>query len=241
MKIGQMTLPKIAKNADFTQLDICGMNTEEALSRFDKNNAAGIPVIFHGDWTKNGFSENDVLREERQSEYGLIVNTIKEKVSVEGFTIHPPFRSKVNAEEFLEIVKGLEEETGIPFFIENRSNHRILVSKAEEVIEMSKLHTMTIDIPQLYISCGYCEETTIQTLEQLNWANIKEIHIANIKRDGTRTYVARKLNDSEGVLTIKKYLPFLKKVEFITLEILGGATTFEDQKNYLLSIMKEEV
>lgn len=241
MKIGQMTLPKISADADFTQLDICGMNKEEAVARLAKNNSSNIPILFHGDWTKNGFSENEVLKEERQQEYISIVNTIKEQVEVRGFTIHPPFRSKATAEQFLDIVQELESITGIPFFIENRSSHRILVSKPEEVIEMSKLHKMTIDIPQLYISCGYSEETTIATLEMLNWGNIEEIHIANIKRDGKRTYVARKLNDPEGVLTMEKYIPYFKKVEFITLEILGGVKTFENQKEYLMEIMKEEV
>lgn len=241
MKVGQMTLPKYSNEADFIQLDICGMNKEEALLRLDKNNPDRMPIVFHGDWTKKGITENEVLKESRQNEYISIINYIQEKVKVLGFTIHPPFRNKTTTEEFLDIVKGLEESTNVPFFIENRSSHKILVSKSEEVIEMSYLHPMTIDIPQLYISCGYSEYKTIETLELLNWSNIKEIHIANIKRDGTRTYVARRLNDPEGVLDIRKYLPYLQRVDLITLEILGGVVQFENQKQYLEELIKEEV
>ena len=56
---------------------------------------------------------------------------------------------------------------------------------------------MTIDIPQLYISCGYNQKELLKTLSRINMTNVKEIHLANIKRDSSHTYVGRKLNDGE--------------------------------------------
>lgn len=230
-----MSLPKESETADYIQLDICGKTAVEAVERYRKYKSVK-PIILHGDWTKKGSSENDILKDERVQEYLQIIEQLTEETNIMGFTVHPPFRSKTDIPMFLRLIEKIEKESGIPFFIENRSSSRILLSNEKEITEMSNRHLMTIDIPQLYISCGYNQEKTLQALDGLNWENIAEIHLANIKRDGTRSYVARRLND--GVLEIEKFIPYIQKVDHITLEILGGNRIFEEQKEYLLSLLK---
>lgn len=227
MKLGQMTLKKKSNESDYMQLCICGLTEKEALDKF-RNYEDKFPIILHGDWTKKGFSENDILKEERQEEYIRIINSLKKETEILGVTLHPPFRSKTSFEDFLDIVKTIEEKTNIPIFVENRSNKRIHLSKGEEIIEFSKKHKMTIDIPQLYISCGYDEEEMLKVLRQLNLDNIVEVHIANVMVKSNRGYVARKLDD--GVLNLKEVLKILGDREYYTFEILGGLPTFESQK-----------
>lgn len=232
MKIGQMTLPRVSAEADYLQLDICSLSEEAALTRF-LNYKTDKPIVLHGDWTKKGASENDLLKEERRQDYSEIIDALKKHTEIIGFTLHPPFRNKLDIDTLIEMVKELEEQTGIDFFIENRSNSKILVSTPEEIISLSEQMKMTIDIPQLYISCGYNENVMIDTLTNCHWDNIKELHFANIMRKDGRSYVARKLED--GVLDLTKLIPFVRKTPLITLEILGGNNTFEQQQSLLKS------
>lgn len=232
MKIGQMTLPRLSTDADYIQLDICGLNKVEALERL-RYYETDKPIVLHGDWTKKGASENDLLKAERRSEYIEIIQALKSETEIIGFTMHPPFRNKSSLEDFIALVNELETATGIDFFIENRSNSKILISTPEEIIALSQHKKMTIDIPQLYISCGYSEEVLHDTLNQCHWENIRELHFANIMRKDGRSYVARKLED--GVLDMKHLLPFVEKCPLITLEILGGNNAFETQRELLLS------
>ena len=44
MKFGQMSIQKISPVADFLQLDICGLDTEQTLNRYRKYQSK-IPVI----------------------------------------------------------------------------------------------------------------------------------------------------------------------------------------------------
>lgn len=236
MKIGQMTLPRVSAETDYIQLDICSLNEEEALERFKHYNT-DKPIVLHGDWTKKGASENDLLKVGRREDYASIVESLKDETDIIGFTLHPPYRNKLDMESLISIVKELEAKTGIDFFIENRSNSKILVSTPEEIIALSEQMKMTIDIPQLYISCGYSEEVLHDTLSRCNWDNIRELHFANIMRKDGRSYVARKLED--GVLDMKSLLPFVKKCPLITLEILGGNNAFESQRTLLLDWLSE--
>ena len=234
MRIGQMTLPRVSEKADYIQLDACGLSAVEVMSRYEKYNT-DKPIIVHGDWTKKGASENDILKEDRQQEYVEMLLALKEKTEVLAVTMHPPFRNKTTLEDFVQIVNKMKEQTGVPIFIENRSNSKIWVSNSEEIIELSKQVEMTIDIPQLFISCGYSEDKMIETLENCYLPNIKELHFANIMRKDGRSYVARKLYD--GVLDLTKLTSIVKKTPYITFEILGGVQTFEDQ----VDIIKEWV
>jgi len=234
MKIGQMSLPKVSEKADYIQLDICGLNENEALQRYIAYQTP-LPVILHGDWEKKGNSENNIGS--RLYDYVDIVNTLTQHTEVIGFTMHPTFRKKVPFEDFLFFCNELARKTNVPVFIENRSNQKIWLSKPEEIIDFSKEHEMTIDIPQLFISCGYQEEVLINTLNQLEWKNIKEIHLANIKRQAPRTFVARKLMDGE--LDISKILKIIKDVPYVTLEILGGVPTFEAQVKLIVDLKGE--
>ena len=231
MKIGQISFKKLSDKSDYLQLDICGLGTEEALSKY---NAYGkkIPVILHGDWTKKGCSENNL--EERKEDYISIIKELKKVTKVLGFTLHPPKKSKMDMDRVTEIVKDIEKQTNTNIFVENRSSKAINLSNAEEVISYSKGHKMTIDIPQLYISCGYNQKELLRTLSKINMTNVKEIHLANIKRDGSHTYVGRKLNDGE--LDIKTILKKLPKRAYYTLEILGQTNTFETNRELLQSL-----
>ncbi|WCK57071.1 hypothetical protein PP175_28190 (plasmid) [Aneurinibacillus sp. Ricciae_BoGa-3] len=86
MKFGQMSLPRVSANADYIQLDICGLNKEQTLSRF-LSYETNLPVILHGDWTKKGASENNIAQ--RKQEYVTIIQTLLKHTSVLGFTMHP--------------------------------------------------------------------------------------------------------------------------------------------------------
>ncbi|WCK57072.1 hypothetical protein PP175_28195 (plasmid) [Aneurinibacillus sp. Ricciae_BoGa-3] len=133
--------------------------------------------------------------------------------------------------------KDIEQQTDISVFIENRSNEKIWLSNPEEIIEFSTKHLMTIDFAQLFISCGFNQDVFRRTLEKIQWRNIKELHVANIKRDGNRTYVARKLDD--GMLRLQDLTSHFEYVPYATLEILGGVPTFEDQVEQLRSYFRE--
>lgn len=222
MKFGQMSLPKLSPKADYLQLDICGRNTEEAIARYE-NYKTDIPVVLHGDWTKKGASENNIGS--RLDEYVDIILKLKEKTSVLGFTMHPPFRKKVSFEEFTAYCEEIEERTGVEVWIENRSNSRIWLSTPEEIIAFSKKHTMTIDIAQLYISCGYSNDVLIETLLQIDWTLVREMHLSNVKRTEKNTFVARKIQDGE--IKLNDFFLLFIDVPYWTFEILGGVGVFE--------------
>lgn len=234
MKIGQMSLAKISPAADFLQLDVCGLSPEEALHRYE-DYSTDIPVILHGDWSKKGASENDILKPERVQDYIEMVQRLQNVTTLYGITLHPPFRRKISFPDFLTITDQLENSTGIPVFIENRSAKNIWASSPQEIIDLSYEHDMTLDIPQLYISCGYDVGGLMDVLQKVYLPHIKEIHCANIKRDGSHTYVGRKLIDGE--LPLEQILPLFQGNRYCTLEILGGVPTFETQKN----IIEEEL
>lgn len=224
MKFGQMSIPKLSINADYLQLDICGHSPEDALIRYEAYQT-NLPVVLHGDWTKKGFSENNI--KSRLADYVEIVKNLQKKTTVLGFTMHPTFRNKMSFDEFWSYCKQLEEQTGIEVWIENRSNSRIWLSDPQEIAEFSKKHTMTIDIAQLYISCGYSNEVLIETLLKIEWRNIREMHMANVKRTEKNTFVARKLID--GNMDIQSFFHHFIDVPYWTFEILGGVPTFESQ------------
>lgn len=231
MRIGQMSIKKLSSEADYLQLDICGHSPDEALKRYDSYET-NLPVILHGDWTKKGFSENNIKC--RLNDYIEIVNRLQMRTKVMGFTMHPTFRSKVSFEDFWLYCKELEEFTGVEVWIENRSNHRIWLSSPKEIIEFSSMHTMTIDIGQLYISCAYSNDVLRETLLKIHWDNVREIHCANVKRTEKNTFVARKLDDGEIIM--QDILPIMDAVPYWTLEILGGVPTFENQKELLTTL-----
>lgn len=225
MRFGQITnsYKKYSQLCDYIQFDICGLNKEESILKLRDTlhkNPHISSVMLHSDWTKKGYSENNLPV--RINDYIEIYNELSKTINVIGITLHPMFRSKSSLEDFLSLVEKLE--LFLPVYIENRSNSKILVSKPDEIISLSQVKLMTIDIPQLLISCNYEYDLFIKTLNCINWDNIKEIHLANLKRDGNRTYVGRSLDD--GVINIKDIVPFIKN-KYITLEILGGEKTFE--------------
>lgn len=234
MLIGQMSIPKISSKADYLQLDVCGLSIENAINRYLKYNTK-LPVIIHGDWTKKGASENNL--KVRLNDYIEIINRLKEITTVYGITIHPPTRKTMSLNEMIDICNKIKEYTNIDVFVENRSNSRIWLSDTDEIIEFSKNNLMTIDIPQLYISCKYNEDLLIDTLKKINMENVVEIHLANILKKEKNTFVARKL--TEGDLDIDKIIPLLNKKAFYTLEILGGLPTFEGQRELLLNITQK--
>lgn len=235
MKIGQMTFNKMTNKSDYLQLDMCGLNRNEVLDRYLKFNMS-TEVILHGDWSKKGCSENNII--ERKEEYIETIFRLQKITKVSGLTIHPPFRTKVSLEDFVETCESISKITGTPVFIENRSNSKIWVSKPDEVIEFSKSHLMTIDIPQLYIACKYDIEALKQTLKQINWENIKELHLANVKRQPPNTFVGRKLTDGE--LDYSELIKYFYNVGYSTLEILGGVNVFENEKSYLETLLKTD-
>lgn len=51
MKIGQMSFPNLSKQADYLQLDICGLDVSSSVEKY-LSYKKDIPVILHGDWTK---------------------------------------------------------------------------------------------------------------------------------------------------------------------------------------------
>lgn len=224
MKFGQMSIKKLSEKADYLQLDICGYAPLEAVKRYESYQK-NIPVVLHGDWSKKGFSENNI--KERLSDYIEIVNLLKKKTQVLGFTMHPTYRKKVPFDEFYQYCLQLEEETEIEVWIENRSSSRIWLSIPSEIIDFSKNHTMTIDLAQLYISCGYSNDVLMETLSKIEWRNVREMHLANVKRTEKNTLVARKLLD--GNIEMERMYPYFKSVPYGTFEILGGVPTFELQ------------
>lgn len=235
MKFGQISnaYKKYSNAIDYLQFDICGLSVSEASTRLRETlfkNPNIKSIILHSDWTKKGCSENNFPS--RKKDYIDIYNELSKRIPVIGITLHPMFRSKISLEDFLVLVTQLEEHMDV--FIENRSNSKILISKPNEIIDLSHIKKMTIDIPQLLISCGYSYEYFLEVLKNINWANVKEIHLANIKKDGTRTYVGRSLDD--GIINIKDITPFLTN-KLVTLEILGGANIF----NSNISLIKENL
>lgn len=234
MLIGQMSFKTLSTNADFLQLDICGLSPQEALSRYLGYNYP-IPIIIHGDWSKKGFSEDNLAL--RYIDYIQIIQSLSLITKVLGITIHPPSRKCMDIKKVCEICNTISKYTNVPVFIENRSNKNLNLSLPNEITEFSKNHFMTLDIPQLYISCGYDMTKLLKTISQLNLNNIKEIHIANILRRGTHTFVARKLDD--GDIDIIKILSLLPSKAFYTLEILGGTNVFNNSKLLLFDYIKE--
>lgn len=237
MKIGQMSIRgKNSELADYIQLDICGLTSELAMNKYLRyyslNNEKHIPVILHGDWQKNGASENNIL--ERIDEYLDIFNMLKKVTAVLGITIHPPFRKKVDWNDFLSACDVLESN-GLEVFVENRSNAKIYLSTIDEILEFSKTRKMTIDIPQLFISCGYDNVKMNEVLIELNGYKVSEVHLGNLKRDGKRTFVARKLND--GNISEENLYLLLLEDRYITLEILGGNAVFKNQ----LEVIKDQM
>lgn len=240
MKIGQISYKgkQTSKSADYIQLDICGLNREEAIEKY-KNYHTTLPVILHGDWKKDvvkkdgskiKVSENNLRT--RKNDYIEIINAFKDITTVLGFTLHPPYRTKMKLDELKEIVKFIENKSKIEVFVENRSNKYLLLSDNNEIIEFSQDNIMTIDIPQLYISSGYDFELLINTLNNINKMNIREIHLANIIKKERNTFVGRKLNDGE--LDIPRILNTLQDIDpYYTLEILGGINTFDDMYKYM--------
>lgn len=232
MKIGQMKFNKETSGSDYIQLDICGLNRNEVFDNYLKLNTSK-EVILHGDWTKKGFSENNILQ--RIDEYIEIIFKLTKITKVIGLTIHPPFRNKVTIDDFIEACEKIYNTTGIQVFIENRSNSRIWISKPEEVVKFSKSHFMTIDIPQLYIACKYDIEALKYTLELINWKNVKELHLANVKRQPPNTFVGRRLTDGE--LNYDDLIKYFSNVSYSTLEILGGVNVFESEKKYFETLL----
>lgn len=235
MKIGQITnqYRKIFNNANYLQLDICGCSLEESIQKYKEFNTS-IPIILHGDWNKKGFSENNLLM--RKCEYIKIINYFYKNKNLLGFTIHPPFRKKIEMSIFLDTVEEIKRQTDFEnIFIENRSGKQIHLSKPEEIINLSQSHKMTIDVPQLYISCNYDNAKLIETLNQLYWDNIIEIHFANIVKTERNTFVGRRLDD--GLLDLGNIIPLIENVPYITFEILGGEGSFNDS----LKVLKEHL
>lgn len=234
--IGQISYPKLSQKTDYLQLDICGLNKDECINKYLKYNKS-IPIILHGDWTKKGFSENNI--KERYKDYIEIINSLKELTTVIAITIHPPFRNKISKTEFLNYCKEITIQTSIDCFIENRSNQKIWFSSIEEIVELSKTHYMTIDIPQLFIRSDYNYDLLLKNLELINWKNVKEIHLANVIKTEKNTFVGRQLKD--GIFNIEDFKKILEKTLYITLEILGGVKIFENNKQLLEMIIPNPI
>lgn len=240
MDIGQITnrYKHLSSKADYLQLDICGLDSYSALEKlvmYKEKNPHLSKVILHGDWTKKGFSENNIKN--RYNEYIEIINSLKKHIEVLGITIHPPYRSKYTLEEFLVYCDAVSRYTNV--FIENRSISKVLLSNPVEIVDASQKVNMTIDIPQLYISCNYDSDCFMNILKEINHENVLEYHLGNIKRTSKNTFVARKLDDPEGILKYHDIITYLNNKSFFTLEILGGSNTFESQLKYLNSFISK--
>lgn len=234
MKFGQITnnYKKYSKLCNYIQFDICGLNKDEAVIKLKEilaKNSHISNIILHSDWTKKGFSENNFPT--RIHDYIEIYKELSKYTNIIAITLHPMFRNKISLEDFLILVEELEQH--MPVYIENRSDSKILVSKPDEIVHLSQFKKMTIDIPQLFISCKYNYENFLNTINYINWYNVKEIHLGNLKRDGNRTYVGRSLND--GIININDFLSVLKD-KYITLEILGGDKIFEKNLEILRNV-----
>ena len=230
---GQMSIKNISNKANYLQLDICNLSKKEALEKYNNYNKE-IPIILHGDWTKKGASEDNL--DNRHSEYINIIKALKEKTLVLGITIHPPKKSRMSENELISYMSKISKETNVSVFLENRSNNKYIISTPEEVINFSKKHLMTIDIPQLYIACQFNEVIFKNTLDNINWENIKELHVGGLvrklKSEGAKrnmTLVAQQL--TKGILDYKLYMKYFKKVPYKTFEILGSHNTFNEQVN----------
>ena len=236
MKVGQISnrYNKYSRESDYLQFDICGLNNNQAIEKLhitlDKNPHIK-EILFHSDWSKKGVSENDFPN--RINSYIEIYNSLSKFVKVTGITLHPMFRNKITQEDFLDKVSYLEQHMNV--FIENRSNDKILFSTPQEVIDLSKIKKMTIDIPQLLIASKYTESVFVDTLNNIDWNNVYEVHLANLQRKENRTFVGRQLDD--GIIDIKKISKYLQG-KYITLEILGGCNIFNENKIYLNNIVK---
>ena len=230
-RFGQMSLNRISDEADYLQLDICGLRRGEAVARYLAYNTT-LPVVLHGDWEKKGNSENNLR--DRFREYVGIIQDMKTYTEVLGFTMHPPSRTRIPFQEFVDICKHLEGMGGTPVFIENRSSNKKWLSIPSEIIAFSKRHNMTIDLPQLYIAAKFDSEEFVSTLTGLCWDNIKELHVGNVKHMGRNTMVGRKIGDGE--IDYKAIIELLRGDRMITLEILGGIPSFEAEKKHLLNL-----
>ena len=229
--IGQISFPIVAETSDYIQLDICGLTANEAVESYlcyqtDK------PIFLHGDWEKKGQSENNLA--ERIPAYVDIIQSLSQHTNVLGFTLHPMHKRKISLDAFIELVQAFQSDTDVPVLIENRSQSKIHVSTPEEVIGMSHQHPMTLDIPQLFIQASFDMDILVSILDELNWSNIHEVHLANVKRNPPRTYVGRQLDD--GLLDIDRLVPYVKRVNAITLEMLGGQRVFDKNYNDLYGI-----
>lgn len=239
MKIGQMTNKEMVLNpkASYLQFDICGLNRNDAIKKIEQykeKNPYIKEVILHADWEKKGNSENNINT--RYLEYIEIIKEVGKEVDILGITIHPVFRRKYDFLDFLKYCDIIGEYTNV--FIENRSSSRIYLSKPNEIIEFSQNNIMTIDIPQLYISCKYDKDLFYDTLSKINHNNVREYHISNIKRTERNSFVARRLNDEEGILDYKEIVKYLNKDSFVTFEILWGDKYFKEQYYYFKSIVE---
>lgn len=234
---GQMSYRKLSNKSDYLQLDICGLSPDEVIDKYKKYNTS-LPVIIHGDWTKKGANENNLSS--RLDDYIEIIKRLKMITKVHGITVHPPTRSKYTLEQVICHLADIHSRSGILPFLENRSNHKYVLSKPEEVILFTKTKLTTIDIPQMYISCGFDDELFFSTLDEICWTNVREVHIGNIIRQikeihgKNTTSVAQKIN--KGILDYSKIKPYITDVPFITYEILGSGITFEEESNIFKSL-----
>ncbi|TCK01350.1 UNVERIFIED_ORG: hypothetical protein BDK47_11641 [Anoxybacillus amylolyticus] len=231
MLIGQMGYQARSPWADYIQLDVCGKSVAEVCQQWETRPSER--VILHGDWTKKGASENDIG--ERWYAYVEMIRALKLKTHILGITLHPPSRRQWSLSSFLEICCLIENETNVPVFVENRSDSSRWFSSIDEILRGSESVRMTIDLPQLWISCRYDNSLFLSVCEQLQKKSIGELHIANARRVNGRTYVGRKLNDGE--IWIEDALQLLSHVPLGTLEILGGATTFASEQQQLRSML----
>lgn len=76
-------------------------------------------------------------------------------------------------------------------------------------------------------------------VKNISWQNIKELHLANLKKTEKDTLVAQKLND--GLLNYQEILSYLPNEAFITFEILGGISTFESQIDVFSNLKREVI
>ncbi|BBW98883.1 hypothetical protein [Geobacillus subterraneus] len=231
MLVGQMGYQARSCWADYVQLDVCGKSVTDVCQQWEVHPCER--VILHGDWTKRGASENDIGK--RWREYVEMILALKAKTHVLGITIHPPSRRQWPLSSFLEICGWIEREACVPVFVENRSDSSRWFSSVEEILKGLEFVRMTIDLPQLWISCRYDNSLFLSVCERLQRAPIGELHVANAKRINGRTYVGRKLNDGE--IWLEEALQRLSHVPLGTLEILGGAATFESEQRQLQSIL----
>lgn len=232
---GQIGSKNLSKKADYIQLDCCGLTAKEVVEKY-LSYKTQKPVMLHGDWEKKGCSANSLFSKERRKEYLNITSRLNKLTVILGFTIHPPTKSKASLKELIEIQRDLIHYSGVPFYMENRSQGRFKLSKLDEILEYIRSSMMTIDLPQLYISTykegiDFYEALRMLSLYSLN---IRELHIGNVKRINGRHYVGRKIDD--GLIDIKKSIKILGYKGPMTFEVLGGIKAFEEG----IKILKED-